>query len=182
LVHSALQHAHCLDPFTGAAVSIRRNRKAATLAIKASELGVAAPLVVAHRLTRMALAGSAPSARDRREFTRMSTEKVAAFSEAWRATFTQAIRIQQDIAVSTWRSFWFPWLSARPHAALPKVDLAFAARVDPLAICCRRWVGSGSSARWVVSSREGVEWVRPSSHTHRSRPTTRRSPDDWWTA
>jgi hypothetical protein len=56
-------------------VSIRRNRNVAALTRKAAELGVAAPLVIAHRLTRMALAGHTPSVRDRREFTLMSTEK-----------------------------------------------------------------------------------------------------------
>jgi hypothetical protein len=55
----ASAHAFSL-PSTGAAVSIRRKCKVATLAIKATELGVAAPLVVAHRLTRMALAGRTP--------------------------------------------------------------------------------------------------------------------------
>ena len=108
-------------------MSIRRKRKVSTLAIKATELGVAAPLVVAHRLTRMALAGRTPNIRDRREFTRMGTEKVAAYYESWNAMFSQSIRIQQDIVASIWRSFWFPWLYAGSFAALPNVDLPHAA-------------------------------------------------------
>ena len=108
-------------------MSLRRNRKAATLAIQATELAVAAPLVVAHRLSRLALAGGMPARRDHRELTLMGAEKVAAFHESWNAMFSQSIRIQQDIVASTWRSFWFPWLYAGSIAALPKVDLPHAA-------------------------------------------------------
>jgi hypothetical protein len=108
-------------------VSIRRNRKATTLAIKATELAVAAPVVAAHRLTRMALAGHAPSRRDHREFRLMGTEKVAAFHESWNAMFNQSIRIQQEIVASMWRSFWSPWLNAGSFAAPPRIDLQHAA-------------------------------------------------------
>ena len=87
-------------------MSIRRNHNVAALARKAAELGVAAPLVIAHRLTRMALAGNTPSIRDQREFTLMSSEKTAAFYESWNAMFSQSIRIQQEITASIWRSLW----------------------------------------------------------------------------
>ena len=60
-------------------------RKATRLSTQASELMVAAPQVVAHRLGRMALAGPKPSAKDQREFHRMGAEKLAAFGEAWQA-------------------------------------------------------------------------------------------------
>jgi hypothetical protein len=59
-------------------------RKVARLHAQASELLVAAPQVVAHRLGRMALSGPKPSLKDQREFQRMSAEKIAAFGEAWR--------------------------------------------------------------------------------------------------
>jgi len=52
----------------------KRSRSAPAL-IKLAELGVAAPQVVSHRLTRMALAGPALNARDRKEFTGMVVEK-----------------------------------------------------------------------------------------------------------
>lgn len=108
-------------------MSIRRNRKVATLVIKATELGVAAPFVVAHRLTRMALAGRTPGIRDQREFTLMGTEKVAAFYESWNAMFSESIRIQQDIVASVWRSFWVPWLNVGSFAVRPKINLPHAA-------------------------------------------------------
>jgi hypothetical protein len=41
------------------------------------------PQVVAHRLTRMALAGPVLNARDRREFHGMGQEKVHAFWQSW---------------------------------------------------------------------------------------------------
>jgi hypothetical protein len=107
-------------------VSIRRNRNVAALTRKAVELGVAAPLVIAHRLTRMALAGHTPSVRDRREFTLMSSEKTAAFYESWSAMFTQSIRIQQEITASMWRSLWLYWLNTTSSAVLPKIDLPYA--------------------------------------------------------
>jgi hypothetical protein len=108
-------------------VSLRRHRKAATVAIQATELAVAVPLVVAHRLSRMALAGSKPTIRDHREFALMSTEKMAAFCESWNAMFSQSLRIQQDIVASMWRSFWFPWLNSRSFSVLPKIDLPHTA-------------------------------------------------------
>ena len=60
-------------------------RKVARLHAQASELLVAAPQVVAHRLGRMALSGPKPSLKDQREFHRMGAEKIAAFGEAWQA-------------------------------------------------------------------------------------------------
>jgi hypothetical protein len=80
------------------------------------ELGVAAPQVIAHRLARMALAGASPSARDRKEFHRMGTEKVLAASEAWNAMAVEAIRANQELAFSFMRSFWFPWAYRTPTA------------------------------------------------------------------
>jgi hypothetical protein len=106
---------------------VRRNRKVAILAIQATELAATAPLVVAHRLSRLALAGHIPTRRDRRECTLMGAEKVAAFHESWNAMFIQSIRIQQGIAASMWRSFRFPWLNGGPFVTLPKIDLPHAA-------------------------------------------------------
>jgi hypothetical protein len=51
-------------------------------AARSTEMLVAASQVVAHRTDRMAKAGPLPSARDRREFTLMGAEKVAAVQES----------------------------------------------------------------------------------------------------
>ena len=89
-------------------MATRRIRKAPPLARQAAELAVAVPPVVAHRLTRLALAGPAPSARDRREFPRMGTEKAAAFAESWDAMARQTLDANQTLASSFLRAFWSP--------------------------------------------------------------------------
>ena len=108
-------------------MSARRNRKALTLARKSAELAVAVPVVVAHRVARMARAGSPPNARDRREFTRMGTEKLMAFNESWMAMWAQSMRIQQEISVAMWRSWWSVWTNPRLQNALPEVHAPWAA-------------------------------------------------------
>lgn len=60
-----------------------QRRTSTRLSRQAAELAVAVPQVVAHRLTRMALTGPLPSARDRREFHGMAQEKVHAFWQSW---------------------------------------------------------------------------------------------------
>ncbi|MEB4593121.1 polyhydroxyalkanoate granule-associated phasin [Candidatus Thiothrix sp. Deng01] len=70
-----------------------------------AEMALAVPQVVAHRLTRMALAGTTPSARDQKEFQRMGTEKVWAFYESWGAMYMQAAKQQQQWMTS----MMFPW-------------------------------------------------------------------------
>lgn len=74
-------------------MSTTRNRKSANrLARQMTEIAWAAPQVVAQRVTRMVAAGPKPGARDRREFTNMGLEKVAAFQQAWWAMGAAAMR------------------------------------------------------------------------------------------
>lgn len=77
-------------------------------AIRAAELAVAVPQVVAHRLARMATAGPWPGARDRREFSRMGSEKVAAFHESWSAMWLNAWRAQMQFAMAMLQGWWWP--------------------------------------------------------------------------
>jgi hypothetical protein len=84
-------------------------RSSNSLARHSAAIAWTAPQVVAHRLARMALAGPVPSARDRREFSRMSAEKVTAFYESWNAMFAQGLRIQQEMWSASLRDMWFPW-------------------------------------------------------------------------
>jgi hypothetical protein len=76
----------------------RRKPSPARLAASLAELALAAPAVVAHRTTRMAAAGLAPSRRDREEFLRMGSEKVAAFYQSWWAMYAQAFAAQWQLA------------------------------------------------------------------------------------
>lgn len=97
-------------------MATRRSRKFPSLAAESLKLGVAVPQVIAHRLTRMALAGGSPSARDRAELQRMGLEKILAANEAWNAMAVQALLENQKLALSFMQSFWFPWLR-RPSAS-----------------------------------------------------------------
>ena len=85
-------------------MSARRPRNATRATRQAIEIAVAAPIVVAHRMSRLATAGPTPSARDRREFERMSAEKVAAFHESWNAMWMAAC----SAYLRAWFS-WTPW-------------------------------------------------------------------------
>lgn len=68
-------------------------------------------------MTRMALSGKTPSARDRKEFERMVAEKNAAFVESWNAMAVQAVRANQTLAASFFKSFFAAARGKRPSAA-----------------------------------------------------------------
>ena len=89
-------------------MATRRIRKAPPLARQAAELAVAVPQVIAHRLTRLALAGPALSAQDRRELQRMSAEKAAAFAESWNAMARQTLEATPTLTRSFLRAFGSP--------------------------------------------------------------------------
>ena len=63
--------------------SLRTSAHVQRLATKSLELSLAAPQVVAERVSRMMAAGPNPSAHDQQEFIRMGNEKVVAFCESW---------------------------------------------------------------------------------------------------
>ena len=94
----------------------RRNHKTTALITKAAELAMAVPSVVAHRVTRMTIAGPVLTERDRKEFARMSEEKAAAFRESWEAMATQALRANQALAEAWLRAFWSPSPKRKPTA------------------------------------------------------------------
>ena len=70
----------------------RSQKKTRALATQTAELALAVPQVVAHRVTRLALAGARPSRRDQAEFQRMVQEKQVAFSQAWMASGSKRTR------------------------------------------------------------------------------------------
>ena len=99
-------------------MGIVRKRATTSLTIKAAELAVAVPQVVAHRLTRMALSGPKLSPRDRKEFELMVAEKKVAFGESWSAMARQAALANQALAGSILKSFlWGRLPSAATSAA-----------------------------------------------------------------
>jgi hypothetical protein len=98
-------------------MATRRTRKSKSLTLKSMELAFAAPQVVAHRVTRMALAGPALSNRDRKEFQMMVNEKQVAFTQAWSDMAVQAFRANQTFAESILRAFFSPFSRKRLSAA-----------------------------------------------------------------
>jgi hypothetical protein len=102
--------------------------------VQAAELGVAVPEVVAHRVVRMALAGSSPSAADREEFFRMSAEKISAFYESWNSMYLAVYRanLQWFLSPPAWSTAWL----SQGHRAGAKVQQAaldiLASGVDPI--------------------------------------------------
>ena len=105
----------------------RYKRKTKSLLSKAAELAFAVPQVVAHRVTRMAIAGQSVSERDRKEFQRMGAEKTTAFIESWNAMTMQAIHANQALAASFFRSFWSPSLKGWPSIGAVAAQLNSAA-------------------------------------------------------
>jgi hypothetical protein len=108
-------------------MATRRRRATQSLTVKAAELALAVPQVVAHRVTRMALSGPKLSARDRKEFQRMVAEKNAAFSESWSAMARQAALANQALAGSIFKSFLSMARGKRPSAAVSAAQLQRAA-------------------------------------------------------
>jgi hypothetical protein len=88
----------------------RRRRKTTALA-KAAELSMAVPQVIALRTLRMMSAGASPSARDRKELSRMGTEKVQAFWESVHAMNMQVARASQEYALHAMRQALSAWAS-----------------------------------------------------------------------
>jgi hypothetical protein len=85
---------------------IRTTRNAKSVVAKSTELALAVPQVVAHRVARMANAGPTLSARDVKEFNRMVTEKRVAFAQSWQAMATHTVLASQAMVFSFARSFW----------------------------------------------------------------------------
>ena len=95
---------------------MKRNKRSRSIS-KAAELSLAAPQVVAMRSARMLAAGVNPSARDRREFERMGTEKVLAFWESMNVMGLEMAKAQQRYALFALRQWWSPWVSPWSVAA-----------------------------------------------------------------
>ena len=85
-------------------------RKSRSLVTRSAELAFVVPQVMAQRMARMATAAPVLSARDRKEFALMSSEKLTAFADSWSAMAREAFRVQQSLGMSLLRACWSPWL------------------------------------------------------------------------
>jgi hypothetical protein len=104
-------------------MTTRRPRDPRSIATKAAELAVAVPQVMAHRMTRMAMAGPLPSLRDRKEFELMLAEKETAFVEGWQAMAAHTVRASHALAATLSRSFWAPAFQGDSSPSAVAVDL-----------------------------------------------------------
>jgi hypothetical protein len=84
-------------------------RKKAGAIVKAAELTIAAPQVAVLRSARMLTAGAYPDSLDRREFMRMSTEKLQAFSESMNAMAVEIYKTNQELTLLAVRNWWTAW-------------------------------------------------------------------------
>jgi hypothetical protein len=73
------------------------------LAVKTQQMMLASAQVIAHRTGRMASAGPAPSARDRREFALMGQEKIEAGVQSAQAMTAQLMSMSQPWGVTAFR-------------------------------------------------------------------------------
>jgi hypothetical protein len=92
------------------------------LADKTAQLAVAVPQVMAHRMTRMALAGPRLSSRDRKEFELMVAEKNAALGEAWTAMAAQTAKVNQALAESFFSSLLLAAQGRKSSATAPALQ------------------------------------------------------------
>jgi hypothetical protein len=72
------------------------------LATRYAEMAAASAEVIARRTQRIAMAGSSPSERDRREFVRMGQEKIDASTESARAAGAELLRLNHRFAMQAW--------------------------------------------------------------------------------
>ena len=128
----------------------RLSNKRGRLTRQAGDLIFATPQVIGARLSRMANAGASPSARDRREFAAMGTEKLTAFTESWSAMVLEAMRFNQAMAMELMTAWWTPWqrgsgtafMSAWSSAARRFESAALDAANKGIAPVRRRAVGN----------------------------------------
>jgi hypothetical protein len=106
----------------------RQVRRAESLSKKCMELAVAVPQVVAHRATRMALAGPLMSERDRKELQRMVSEKQAAFAQAYWAMGLQMFRVNLQLSRALFSALFSPFSLTAPSMVSVMAQAQHAAR------------------------------------------------------
>lgn len=111
----------------------------------------AAAQVIARRTQRMALAGSNPSARDRREFALMGQEKADAAAQSSFAVGSALLRMNQRTAMQAWLAMLAASTDAMSLAG-SRTASQVAARQAKLARTLRRAVPSVSAMSTAAAS------------------------------
>jgi hypothetical protein len=89
------------------------------LGTRTAEMLLASGQVIAMRVSRMAAAGASPTARDRKEFLRMGSEKVQAGAQSALAVGAQ----WQAIGWQLWARGWQQWMTLLGGAAVRAAPL-----------------------------------------------------------
>ncbi|GGD39309.1 hypothetical protein [Pseudoxanthomonas indica] len=90
-----------------------RTRKASrALTRQITDLAFIAPRVITRRVAQVAASGGQLSARDQRELSRMSSEKVMAAWESWAAMASYSFSLGTDIALAA-STMWLPGISSK---------------------------------------------------------------------
>lgn len=97
-----------------------------------TELSIAAPQVIAHRINRLSVAGmAAPAEWD--EWYLMGSEKVAAFVESWQAIGLRSAALQQEAIEGLAAMFWQPWSGGLSAARVAEQALlAISSGLEPV--------------------------------------------------
>ena len=121
------------------------------LAMKTGAMRVESAEVIGHRSGRIAAAGARPSARDRREFARMSQEKIDALFESVQAMTAQLTSMNAQFGLQVVRHFaagtsaLASLATSRSAPEALKRHHALLRTLGQPAMTASRW--SGSSAR-----------------------------------
>jgi len=115
------------------------------LAVKTAELMFASAQVIAHRTGRMAMAGAAPNARDRREFALMGREKIEAGAKSARAIAAQMMTLREPVGAQAFRDIQ-RGTAALTALAASRTPAQVIARQAALARALRRSAGSMAGA------------------------------------
>ena len=109
----------------------RNLRKSISLATKSTQLALAAPRVMAHRMSRMALGGTDYADKDLKELARMGSEKQTAFLASWNAIALQVLRHQHAFMFAWFKAVWMPWL----QPGMSPTSIANRLQSAAMAIC-----------------------------------------------
>jgi hypothetical protein len=119
--------------------------------MRLAEMSIAASQVVAHRTQRIVAAGANPNARDRREFSLMRQEKIAAAALSAQAVGAELVRINYRLCAQAWLAMLTTTTSMLSFAG-SRTPLQAVARQARLARTLHRSAPTAASISSAVAS------------------------------
>ena len=114
------------------------HRNALRVGMHTAEMMLAAPHVMAHRLSLLSTPYAATQVRNQRELYRMSSEKLAAFGESWTAMASQMMQANQQLARMWMAGAWLPM-----HASQAALLRAFGRAATQVQAAALQTIASG---------------------------------------